>query len=353
MAVSDDILQLSIRHQIDLARYSNGLVRDIGAMLSDAERELIKAIIRRGANQSTFTAARLRALLAEIGKINATAYKASYAAIVPELNKLAQHEAESAALTLERAIPVKLDIVTPNVEQLKLLVSDAPIQGHLLTEWWASLETSMAQKVTQQIRLGVILGEPTSTIVRRLTGAASDYERGIFAIVRRQTEAIVRTSVAGVANAAAQATYSANGDIIKGVQWCSSLDSRTTPICQSRDGKTYPLNEGPRPPAHVNCRSFITPVLKTWKEMGIDLEEVSPSTRASLNGQVPADLTYGDWIKKQDAKIQNEALGVTRARLLRSGELEIQDFVNNKGVAYTLKDLKERQQSAFAKVFGH
>jgi hypothetical protein len=33
-------------------------------------------------------------------------------------------------------------------------------------------------------------------------------------------------------------------------------------------------------------------VLKTWRELGIDADEVPQTTRASMDGQVPAKQTF-------------------------------------------------------------
>lgn len=41
----------------------------------------------------------------------------------------------------------------------------------------------------------------------------------------------------------------------------------------------------------------------------MDIDEPAPSTRASQDGQVPASLSYFDWLKRQPAAFQDEALG--------------------------------------------
>jgi hypothetical protein len=114
----------------------------------------------------------------------------------------------------------------------------------------------------------------------------------------------------------------------------------------SLDGTTYPVDQGPRPPAHHQCRSTTVPVVKSWKELGIDLKEAPPGTRASMNGQVPSKLTYPQWLKRQPAAIQREALGPTRAALFRSGRLTIDRFVDQRGRPLSLKQIRQREQLA-------
>lgn len=118
--------------------------------------------------------------------------------------------------------------------------------------------------------------------------------------------------------------------------------------CQARDGTVYPVNSGPRPPAHPNCRSTTTYVLKSFKELGVDLPEFSESTRASMDGQVPAKLTYNEWLKGKDAAFQNDVLGPTRAKLFRAG-MPVDRFVNRAGDRLTLDALRQRDAEYFRK----
>jgi hypothetical protein len=94
-----------------------------------------------------------------------------------------------------------------------------------------------------------------------------------------------------------------------------------------------------------NCRSTSTFVLKSAEQMRLD--GMTEGTRASMNGQVPADLTYADWLKDQPAHVQDDVLGVIRARLYRKGKLPITRFTNNKGQLYTLDELRSRDAEAF------
>ncbi len=145
-----------------------------------------------------------------------------------------------------------------------------------------------------------------------------------------------------ISSQAREITFAGNEDIIKGVQWVSTLDARTTEICMSLDGQVFSIGEGPRPPAHVGCRSSIIPVLKSWKELGINLKEAPPGTRASMDGQVADTVTYPDWLKDQPASVQDEALGPARAELFRDG-VPIERFVDDRFNPLTLDQIKTRE----------
>jgi hypothetical protein len=120
------------------------------------------------------------------------------------------------------------------------------------------------------------------------------------------------------------------------------LDNRTTEICIGYDGKVYPINEGPRPPFHWQCRTQAVPVLKSWKQLGINLKEAPEGTRSSMNGQEAAKITYPEWLKKQPIEFQDEVLGPTRAKLWRSGKVKIDRFTQD-GKLLTLDQLRKKE----------
>lgn len=89
-----------------------------------------------------------------------------------------------------------------------------------------------------------------------------------------------------------------------------------------------------------NCRCTIVPVTKSFKELGLDIEEIEPQFRASMNGQVPAKTTYAEWLKSQPKDFQIEVIGPTRAKLFRNGTISISQFTNSTGHVLTIDQLK-------------
>ncbi len=147
----------------------------------------------------------------------------------------------------------------------------------------------------------------------------------------------------------------ANQDIIKAVVWSATLDTRTSAPCRARDQKQYSVPEhkpighslpwgGGPGRFHWRCRSHQTMVLKSNKELGIDAPDVmmKNGTRASMDGQVPANLSYGDWLQKQSAARQDEILGPGRAKMLRDGKLKFEDMYGSKGQYLTLAQLQAK-----------
>jgi len=138
-------------------------------------------------------------------------------------------------------------------------------------------------------------------------------------------------------------TFEANSDIVKGVQVVATLDTRTCETCMAEDGKVYNVGEGVRSPLHPGCRCTITPILKSWQELGIPAKDIDAGTRASMDGQVPASMTYGEWLEGQPRDVQDEALGPTRAEMFRSGEVTIDRFTDDKGRPMTLEQIRRRE----------
>jgi hypothetical protein len=60
-----------------------------------------------------------------------------------------------------------------------------------------------------------------------------------------------------------------------------------------------------------------------------------------MNGQVPGNLTYEQWLKTQDTKAQNEALGTRRAQLWRAGRITMDDMVAKDGRPLTLAEIEQ------------
>jgi hypothetical protein len=67
-----------------------------------------------------------------------------------------------------------------------------------------------------------------------------------------------------------------------------------------------------------------------------------------MDGEIPADMSYGDWLAKQSAARQDEILGPTRGALFRRGGLKLDQFANAKGRWLTLEELRQRDAKAFA-----
>ena len=83
-------------------------------------------------------------------------------------------------------------------------------------------------------------------------------------------------------------------------------------------------------------------MLASLEELGIDIEDVPEGQRASMNGQVPANTTYYQWLQRQNAAVQREVLGPRRYDMWKNGDITIDKFHNERGRWLTLDQLKRR-----------
>lgn len=365
--VNERLADEAIAHAETLQRYSNGIVQRIAALLYRADGELAGrlTVALEGLTASNFSVERLENLLDSVRRLNTELYNQIGRELTAEMRKLAEYEAGHQLELFQAVIPPQVQasvgIAAVNVEQAYAAAMARPFQGRLLKEWAQSLDTEKMTRIRDAVRMGFVQQETIPQIVRRVTGTkARAYADGIIVIDRRNAEAVVRTAISHTAGVVRDKFFDDNASLIKAQAWTSTLDTRTTPICMLRDGKLYtpvspykpvghslPWLGGPGR-AHWNCRSAAVPIVKSWKELGgNDLPEFTPSQRASMDGTVPAEQTYGQWLKRQSRARQDDILGPTRGALLRSGGLTLDKFANDKGRWLTLDELRARDASAF------
>lgn len=377
-SANEELLDASVRHQILLLRFTAREARRAAQLLAASEEEL--AALLRG-RLTEASEARLASLLVEVRRLREQAVLLVADGMRSFMPELAVSEASWEASALQAASPVQLQLAAVSVATLRAAVTTRPINGVPLEGWLGQLLDNDVRRVEQQLRLGIVQGETSDQIVRRIRGTrALGYSDGVLSITRRNAETLVRTAANHVSTTARQMTWEANSDIIRGVRWVATLDGRTSPVCQSRDGEVYPIDKGPRPPAHPNCRSTVAPVLDGERIVGERPSVTDVRTRAKREvdfraeaqrdagdrwrgmsraqrdaavrerrarwtreniTQVDGSTTYQQWLKRQSASFQDDVLGPTRGRLFREG-LELDRFVDDSGRQYTLDQLRSR-----------
>ena len=92
-----------------------------------------------------------------------------------------------------------------------------------------------------------------------------------------------------------------------------------------------------------NCRCSMVPVLRTWAELGINMDELPDGTRASMEGQV-SDKTFEDWLKRKtesDPTFADRTLGKGRAELWRNSKITMDQMISG-GKPLSLAELKAK-----------
>ena len=397
------LIDAATRHQIYLLRFGNGLFGRMESALASADARLVDQIQLRLSKLSqgdllqipepNWTTRRLQALLDEIRAISQIIRDISKEQLVPELRNLALYEAQFQQRMIERAVRIDWSFNTVAPQQLRSAVTSQPFLGRHLRDYVNDLVGARRVRSLQAIREGYLLGETTPQIVRRLREFVTDRST-------RDLEWLVRTSTNHVASHARDLLYEENQDLVKAVRWVATLDGRTTPVCRSRDGNQYPVGRGPRTPAHINCRSTTVPVLRSYRELGIEgIEEAPDAERPTVSDartrrererdfrrdararvgdrnwrnmnetqrrteigierdrwksenidRVPATTTYNSWLRTQDRDFVVDVLGQTRARLYLDGQMSLDHFVDRTGRQYTLPELRRRESDIFDRV---
>jgi SPP1 gp7 family putative phage head morphogenesis protein len=333
------------RNAIDLNRYSNSVARRLINAYNDIIIDAVNQLRVIDEASAPVKAARLRAILAQLKDSLATWAGDSTEITALELQGLAQLQSEFVAEQLRQALPAGArdmvrtveispqfaqSVVTTDPTQLNVVaLSDdlfAAVQGapqatfsltaakgtmitlpngQVVEKAFRGIAESQAERFGQVVRNGLLTGETTPSIARRLIGSLQFGEEArtvrqliaaggeLTAVADNQVVALVRTSINQVANAASQQMYQANPDITNKYRYIATLDSRTSAICRALDGREFEYGKGPTPPQHFNCRSTTVAVVDYE---GLGFEPPPPGKRASMGGQVPSDMTYGQWL---------------------------------------------------------
>jgi SPP1 gp7 family putative phage head morphogenesis protein len=382
------------RNAIDLNRYSNSVARRVINAYNDIIIDSVNQLRTIDDLAAPVKAARLRGILAQLKESLAGWAGDASELMVPELQGLAQLQSEFVTEELRKALPVgsrdavrtveispqfAQSVVTTDPTQLNVValsddlfaaVNGAPQtfsltaaqgatitlpNGEVITKAFRGIAVDQAERFSQVVRQGLLTGETTPSIAKRLIGNLQFGEEGktvrqlvsaggqATSVADNQVITLVRTSINQVANTASQQVYEANQDITKKYRYVATLDTRTSARCAALDGREFEYGKGPMPPQHFNCRSTTVPI--------IDPDILPPSTtatRASKDGQVPINQSYGEWLAKQPRSVQAEALGPGKVAYFNrladkyGPRNAIAKLVRDDGAEVTLDQLRKR-----------
>ena len=346
------------KNAIDLNRYSNSVARRVINAYNDIIIDAVDQLRVIDDLAAPVKAARLRSILAQLKEsLDGWAGDATELTAT-ELQGIAELQSQFVTDELRKAMPPGIlrsnintveispqfaqSVVTTDPTQLNVVtlsddlfaaVNGAPQtfsltaaqgatitlpNGQVVSKAFRGIATSQAEQFSQVVRNGLLTGETTPSIAKRLIGSLQFGEEAktvgqiaaaggqLTQVADNQIIALVRTSINQVANAASQQVYEGNQDITKKYRYIATLDTRTSAICRALDGKEFEYGKGPMPPQHFNCRSTTVPVID-YK--ALDIPPPPEGKRASMDGPVPGNETYGQWLAKQPRATQADALG--------------------------------------------
>lgn len=381
---NEKIFDKYVRHQIYRIRYAGGLRNRASEILEASEQDLHYIIheFAEGLEGSQLVSKESQKLLAEMDKALAAtrgdAWEEVANATINELKQLAVDEAVAGAAIIEGAVPVALGMKIPSVAHLEAIALTTPFEGKILSDWLETTKNVDIDRISKTAKIGIVQGQTPTQIARSVLGTKSlGRKDGIARKAFRDLEALYLTVTNGIQNQAKTALYNENSDIIKEEYFVATLDSRTTLICASNDGKTFKLNEGPQPPLHFRCRSLRIPYLNinnlgnrgfdssTEKRLVKDyakahnlgnitsrnalprghktkFDTFARTRKRAMVGQVPAQVNFNQWFKRQSKEFQDEYLGAAKAELYRKNNLSLDTFLGNDGQILTLEELRQK-----------
>lgn len=295
--VNQQLQDAALAHGIDLSRYSQSVVFKIIAILNRSDRNLHAELLRvlASTTPSTFQMERLDGMLGSVRAINAEAYVTAGRALEGEMRALAEYEADYQLQTLIRVFPAQVSFSSVAVDQVYVAAMSRPFQGGLLREFLKDQEVGKSRLVRRAIASGFIEGRTTDQIVRAIIGTQkAKYADGLLEVTRRDAQAVVRTALAHMAGNVQDSIVAANLDVIKAVQWSSTLDNRTSEIC-------FPSNVVALPVGNLNgvTRRF-------WEgEMFVVTTASGKKLRATPNHPV---LTARGWRKMNELRPSHDIL---------------------------------------------
>nr|DAR99669.1 MAG TPA: minor capsid protein [Caudoviricetes sp.] len=219
------------------------------------------------------------------------------------------------------------------------LINTTLLEGATVKAWNKGLNIDQKARLEREIKIGVSLGETNELLAARVARALNKN--------KRDAASIAVTAAGATVSAVRQKFFEANADVIKAYKYQATLDTRTSALCRAYDGlmwdtnyepigHSYPFRQ-PRINTHFNCRSTIIPVIKGADE----LKNVSPATRSSMNGYVPQDINFNDWLKTQSPEVVEKTLGKGRAELFLQGKITMRDLITQQGRELNLTQLKK------------
>lgn len=325
-------------------RFDAHLRNQVWQRLSKTQKTLLNRI--NAAGIEALPKRELDKLLKELKAEIAKNYQETTAYIQPELSGF--FTVEKQALTELYNDEIGYDFFNQVPEYQRKSIQQATIiAGMPLESWFEKQGAELSFKFESTIRQGVLEGKQTPELAK----ATAE----LFGISRRHADTLVITAVAKVADDAHKALRDENLDLIKGEMHLSTLDTRTSTVCQVRDGKMWNTDYQPighslpyqRPPLHPRCRSILQLVMKDWKELGFDdVKEMPKSTRASADGQVSEKTNYEEWLNSKSPEEQDKALGKGKADLWRRGVITFSDMLDQSARPLTLKELYSLENSS-------
>ncbi|MGI5155814.1 phage minor head protein [Microbispora sp. CA-102843] len=128
----------------------------------------------------------------------------------------------------------------------------------------AEATAAMRRELVRGVAVGSHPHEAARRMLQRLEG---EFNGGLVRAIN-----IARTEMLDAHRQAAQMAQAANAEVLNGWVWSASLTRNSCAACWAMHGTEHPASE-PGPQGHQQCRCSRTPLVKPWRELGINIPE--------------------------------------------------------------------------------
>lgn len=298
-----DKLDPFVRHQVYVEGYKNGEANRAEATFDEITAGVILLATKLGID--TFGDLTKRQLLAFVSEVKAVIKTVFSKDAAITIDNIEQFLAADITVTGQMLSGVGKPVPYNTVNLPWSTVSNTPIAG-VGVEPSELVKTTLAAitaDIVARIKIAYADKQNMRDFTRELVGTKDfNFRDGLNRKLKRNWSTAIQTIIQHVSSTVSFKLQSLASPTYT---WCSILDGRTSDICRERNGQVYEYRNGPRPPAHWNCRSFTVPITV------VAIEDMP---------------TFYTWVKRQPNGIQDDVLGPARGRELRTGFLKSEDL---------------------------
>jgi SPP1 gp7 family putative phage head morphogenesis protein len=204
------------------------------------------------------------------------------------------------AFELQKGVGVGWDIAGIDEKQLeKILSKPWTLDGSTFSDRIWTQKQKLVDEVHTQLTQNMILGKAPDDAIKAIAKK--------FNTSKVNAGRVVMTESAYFSNLAQKDAY--NTLDVEMIEILGTLDSRTCALCGSFDGTTLKTSEFDAgittPPYHVMCRCTTVPYFDDD-----DGERIARNAEGE-NYNVPQDMKYEDWLKKQNDNLLSTVKGAS------------------------------------------
>ena len=116
MAISDELLDGTVRHSVYLERYKRSVIRDVLKLLDKTDSDISRSLVRR--DIQNMSPRQISALYKVLRRKIDDGYERIFKVLQKEIDELSEYEAKWQLDLFKQNVPVKLDYVMPSEEQI-------------------------------------------------------------------------------------------------------------------------------------------------------------------------------------------------------------------------------------------